>query len=146
MSQNLTVYTDGSCLRNPGAGGWGAIMMFPDGSESELSGGHELTTNNRMEMMGVISALESLASPTELTIISDSQYIVHNIRGVETWMKRGWKGTNGKPVKNQDLWMKLYELCKIHTVTFQWVRGHNGNIGNERADVLASTRAKEYLH
>lgn len=141
--KEITLYTDGACLSNPGKGGWAAILSYGTGVK-ELSGNDPETTNNRMEMKGIIEGLRALKEPCSVTVFSDSQYIVNNIRGVHIWRQRNWrlKGSN-KPVKNRDLWEELDSLCRIHSVTFKWVKGHSGIPGNERADVLAGQRARE---
>lgn len=141
--KEITLYTDGACLSNPGKGGWAAILSYGT-VVKELSGNDPETTNNRMEMQGVIEGLRALKEPCAVTVFSDSKYIVDNIRGVHIWKQRDWrlKGSN-KPVKNRDLWEELDSLCRIHSVTFKWVKGHAGIPGNERADVLAGQRARE---
>lgn len=141
--KEITLYTDGACLSNPGKGGWAAILSYGT-VVKELSGNDPETTNNRMEMKGIIEGLRALKEPCSVTVFSDSQYIVNNIRGVHIWRQRNWrlKGSN-KPVKNRDLWEELDSLCRIHSVTFKWVKGHSGIPGNERADVLAGQRARE---
>ena len=141
--KEITLYTDGACLSNPGKGGWAAILSYGT-VVKELSGNDPETTNNRMEMQGVIEGLRALKEPCAVTVLSDSKYIVDNIRGVHIWKQRDWrlKGSN-KPVKNRDLWEELDSLCRIHSVTFKWVKGHAGIPGNERADVLAGQRARE---
>lgn len=140
--KSVEIFTDGSCLGNPGPGGWGAILRY-EGVEREISGNKRHTTNNRMEMTAVIEALSALKQPCSVTVYSDSKYIVDNIRGVHIWKARGWKTTAKKPVKNQDLWGALDELCKTHSVTFTWVKGHAGHIYNERVDALANQAAQE---
>lgn len=143
LLKKIEVFTDGSCLGNPGPGGWGAILVYGE-VEKELSGNEPNTTNNRMEMTAVIRALETLREKCEVVIHSDSKYIVDNIHGVPTWKKRGWRlASSNKPVKNRDLWERLDELCLGHSVMFNWVRGHNGHVMNERVDVLARTAAQE---
>lgn len=133
MSAPVDIYTDGACSGNPGPGGWGAILRY-NGVEKELSGGEALTTNNRMEMLAAIRALEALKKPCKVRIHTDSQYLQ---KGVTEWMA-GWK-KKGWPakIKNQDLWKELDALLGGHTVTFHWVRGHDGHPENERADALA---------
>ncbi len=143
--KQVTIHTDGACIGNPGPGGWGAILAI--GSvQKEISGGEKHTTNNRMEMMAVIQGLSALKERCEVTIVSDSKYVIDNIRGVPVWKSRGWKTTAKKPVKNKDLWEQLDELCGRQQVTFQWVRGHTGDVGNERADVLAGLQAQEFAN
>lgn len=133
MTGGVDIYTDGACSGNPGPGGWGAILRYGD-VEKELSGAENLTTNNRMEMLAAIRALEALKKPCTVRIHTDSQYLQ---KGVTEWMA-GWK-RKGWPakIKNQDLWKELDALLGGHKVTFHWVRGHNGHPENERADALA---------
>lgn len=140
---NVSIYTDGSARGNPGPGGYGAVLRctLPDGRlhEKELSQGFELTTNNRMELLAVIVALEALKRPCKVTLYSDSQYVVNafNRHWVEGWLKRGWKNAKKEPVKNIDLWKRLLEAKKPHEVEFVWVKGHAGHPENERCDQLA---------
>lgn len=141
--KKVIIHTDGACLGNPGPGGWAAVLHHGE-VQRNITGGEPHTTNNRMEMMAVISGLSALTEPCEVNVVSDSQYIVNNIRSVATWRNRGWKTSANKPVKNQDLWVKLDELCRVHSVTFQWVRGHNGHALNELADSLANNAAQEF--
>lgn len=133
MSGIVDIYTDGACSGNPGPGGWGAILRY-NGEEKELSGAESPTTNNRMEMLAAIRALEALKKPCTVRVHTDSQYLQ---KGVTEWMA-GWK-RKGWPekIKNQDLWKELDRLLTLHKVTFHWVRGHNGHPENERADALA---------
>lgn len=139
----MAVCTDGACLGNPGPGGWAAVLSC-QGKTRELSGGYRLTTNNRMELLGLIRALESLQEPCDVTATTDSRYLHDAIdKGwLKNWQKKGWVTAERKPVKNQDLWRALDALLKIHRVTFQWVRGHAGHAGNERCDQLASQAAR----
>ncbi len=143
----VTVYTDGASRGNPGHGGYGAVLMctMPSGQthKLELSQGYERTTNNRMELMGVIAALEALKRPCEVEIHSDSQYVVNafNKNWIAGWKKRGWQTAAKKPVKNPDLWMRLLAAKEPHQVSFVWVRGHAGHEFNERCDELATTAA-----
>jgi len=138
MSDLVDVYTDGACKGNPGAGGWGVWLKWGD-HEKDLFGGEPETTNNRMELTAVIEALASLKRRCRVRLHTDSQY-VHN--GISTWIhdwkKRGWRTADKKPVKNVDLWKKLDELVRKHDIEWLWVRGHDGNPGNERADELAN--------
>jgi ribonuclease HI len=129
----VEIFTDGACSGNPGPGGWGAILRY-NGVEKELSGGEKETTNNRMEMMAAIMALEALKKPSTVDLYTDSKYLQH---GVQEWMA-GWK-KKGWPdrIKNQDLWKRIDSLISLHKVTFHWVRGHDGHLENERCDVLA---------
>lgn len=133
----VEIYTDGACSGNPGPGGWGAILRY-NGHERELSGGAKDTTNNRMEMMAVIEALRALKKRSRVELYTDSQYVK---QGIEDWLKgwkaKGWKTSNKKPVKNQDLWMEIDDLVLQHDISFHWVRGHDGHPENERADALA---------
>jgi len=133
MSTVIKIYTDGACSGNPGPGGWGALLRW-NGHEKELSGGEESTTNNRMEMMAVIKALEALKRPSKVELYTDSQYVQ---KGVTEWMA-GWKA-KGWPsrIKNQDLWKEMDELIRVHDVRFHWVRGHAGHKENEYVDKLA---------
>ncbi len=133
----ITIYTAGACSGNPGPGGWGALLQFGD-AEKELCGGESQTTNNRMEMMAAIRALESLKEPCDVTLYTDSKYVMDGItQWMKNWKARGWKTAAKKPVKNQDLWMRLDEAIARHQINWQWVKGHAGNAGNERADELA---------
>ncbi len=137
----VELYTDGACLGNPGPGGWGALLRFGT-REKELSGGEPLTTNNRMELMAAIAGLEALKRPCAVALTTDSQYVK---QGVEQWMARwranGWRTSDRKPVKNQDLWERLSTAIADHRVTWHWVKGHAGHAENERVDVLAREAA-----
>ena len=141
------LYSDGSSRGNPGPGGYGTILKFTDASktlhEKEFSAGYEMTTNNRMELLGVITGLEALKYSCEVTVISDSKYVVDafNEHWVDSWIKNNFKTASKKPVKNQDLWKRLLEAKKNHQVTFQWVKGHDGHPENERCDELATAAA-----
>lgn len=143
----VTIYTDGSSRGNPGPGGYGAVLLYdaPDGKTytKELSQGYERTTNNRMELMAVIAALEVLKRPCEVELHSDSQYVCNafNRHWIEGWQKRGWKTADKKPVKNVDLWKRLLAAKEPHTVEFVWVKGHAGHELNERCDQLACAAA-----
>lgn len=133
----VIIHTDGACSGNPGPGGWGAILTFGD-REKELFGGETQTTNNRMELMGAIVALESLTRPCPVVLYTDSQYVQKGIsEWIHGWKKRGWKKSDGKPVINADLWQRLDLAAQSHKVDWRWVRGHNGDPMNERADELA---------
>ena len=142
--KKVTIYTDGACSGNPGPGGWGAILMYGK-KEKELSGGEPSTTNNRMELTSVISALEALKEPCEVKLYTDSQYVANavNLGWLETWRNKGWKRKGGE-VKNPDLWMKLVPLLETHKVTFEWVKGHADNEYNNRCDELAVEESKKF--
>ncbi|MBO5882989.1 MAG: ribonuclease HI [Clostridia bacterium] len=140
--KHIDIYTDGACRGNPGEGGWGAILVYGE-IEKELSGGEKLTTNNRMELMGAISALEALKEPCEVTLTSDSKYLTDAINKgwLESWKSKGWRKADKSPVLNPELWQRLDELLGIHKVTFVWVHGHMGHEYNERCDALATAFA-----
>ena len=134
----VEIFTDGACRGNPGPGGWGAILRA-DGREKELCGGEPATTNNRMELMAVIRALEALKRPSRVRLHTDSQYVQKGIsEWIHSWKRRGWKTADKKPVKNEDLWRRLDEVAAPHEVEWHWVRGHSGHPENERADELAN--------
>ena len=141
--KNVEIYTDGACSGNPGKGGWGAVLVY-GAKEKEISGADADTTNNRMELTGVIEALNTLKEPCNVTLTTDSKYVCDavNKEWVYSWKKNGWKKADKKPALNIDLWEKLLALLDIHNVTFVWVRGHNGHPYNERCDTLA---VNEYL-
>lgn len=140
----VELYTDGSCLGNPGPGGWGALLRFK-GTDKELTGGHPDTTNNRMEMEAVVEGLNALMRPSVVTVYTDSQYVQKGItEWIKGWKARGWKTAAKKPVKNADLWVKLDEAQARHTVTWQWVKGHAGHPENERVDDLARWEAEKF--
>lgn len=136
--KKVDIYTDGACSGNPGPGGWGAILCY-NGVEKEISGGEPHTTNNRMELLGVITALSMLKEPCEVTLYSDSQYVTNAMtRGwAQKWKAQNWMRTKKDPALNADLWDKLLNLCDTHKVTFVWVKGHNNHPMNERCDRLA---------
>ncbi len=141
--KSIEIYTDGACLGNPGPGGWGALLRYK-ATERELSGGEPLTTNNRMELMGAIAALEALSEPCEIVLHTDSQYVRQGItEWMRNWIKRGWKTAGGGAVKNQDLWQRLQVACERHQIDWRWVKGHSGHPENERVDALASAAARE---
>ncbi len=136
-TEPVEVFTDGACSGNPGPGGWGAILRY-DGVEKELSGGAPETTNNRMEMMAAIVALEALKRPSRVRLHTDSTYLKDGItKWIHAWKARGWKTASKKPVKNQDLWQRLEAALAPHKVEWFWVKGHAGHPENERADQLA---------
>lgn len=139
MSNVVEIYTDGACSGNPGPGGWGVLMRW-NGHEKELNGGEEDTTNNRMEMMAVIKALEALTKESEVHLYTDSKYVMQGVNEwLEGWKAKNWKTASKKPVKNQDLWERIDSLINEHKVTFFWVKGHAGHPENERADFLATS-------
>ncbi|WP_127901917.1 ribonuclease HI [Solirhodobacter olei] len=138
----LFAYTDGACSGNPGPGGWGVLLIAREGGAvvktRELAGGEALTTNNRMELMAAISALEALGRASDITVVTDSAYVKNGItEWMFNWKRRGWKTAEGKPVKNADLWQRLDTARGRHTVNWQWIKGHAGHEENERADELA---------
>jgi len=134
----VAIYTDGACKGNPGPGGWGAVLIFGT-REKELFGGEPHTTNNRMELTAVIRALEALKRPCEVDLYTDSQYVKHGIeQWIHTWKRNGWKTSDRKAVKNEDLWRELDTLTNVHEITWHWVRGHADTEGNLRADGLAN--------
>jgi ribonuclease HI len=140
-SEVVEIYTDGACKGNPGVGGWGALLKC-DGKIRELYDGEPHTTNNRMELTAVIRALEALRRPCRVRLHTDSQYVQLGISTwIHSWKKRGWRTADKKPVKNEDLWRRLDELRGEHEVEWLWVRGHDGDPGNERADELANLGA-----
>ncbi len=133
----VEIFTDGACAGNPGPGGWGALLRYR-GVEKEISGGEAETTNNRMELMAAIAALEALTRPTEVVLTTDSIYLRDGITSwIHNWKRKGWKTANKKPVKNQDLWRRLDEALSHHRVEWLWVKGHSGHPENERVDQLA---------
>ena len=140
----VTIHTDGACSGNPGPGGWGAILKFGD-AEKELKGGEAHTTNNRMELMAAIAALEALKRPATVDFHTDSQYVRGGVTGwIEGWKRNGWKTADKKPVKNIDLWQRLDALRTRHQIKWHWVKGHAGTEGNERADALANEGMKPF--
>lgn len=139
---DVEVFTDGACLGNPGPGGWAALMRAK-GTERMLSGGEPDTTNNRMELMGAIAALEALTRPCKVLLTTDSKYVMQGIeQWVPKWRTNGWLTADKKPVKNQDLWQRLSAATGQHQVRWQWVKGHNGHAENERVDVAAREQAE----
>jgi len=143
--KHVEIYTDGSCRKNPGPGGWGAILVY-GAREKELSGGEAQTTNNRMELLSVITALSQLKEPCRVTLTTDSKYVSDGIsKGwARSWQAKGWKKGDGKPALNPDLWEQLLMLCDRHEVTFVWVKGHNGHPYNERCDTLAQAESARF--
>ena len=142
--KQVEVHTDGACLGNPGPGGWGALLRWRE-IERELSGGEPDTTNNRMELMAAIAALEALREPCDVILTTDSQYVRQGILDwLANWIRRGWKTAGGDPVKNRDLWERLQAAAAPHAVDWRWVKGHNGHPENERVDQLARIAAEKF--
>lgn len=144
--KHVDIYTDGACKGNPGPGGWGAVIVY-GAAEKELSGGEKRTTNNRMELTAAVSALSALKEPCEVTLYSDSKYLVDAMtRGwAVSWRSRGWIKSDKKPALNPDLWQKLLELAEMHSIKFVWVKGHAGHRYNERCDSLAVAQAESFI-
>ena len=145
----LFAYTDGACSGNPGPGGWGVLMIAREGAEvvkeRELSGGEPLTTNNRMELMAAISALETLSKPVEITVVTDSAYVKNGVtEWIHAWKRKGWRTAGGPPVKNVELWQRLDAAQARHKVTWRWIKGHAGHAENDRADALARAGMAPY--
>ena len=143
--KQVTIYTDGACSGNPGPGGWGAILMYGR-HKKELSGGEAQTTNNRMELTAVISALEQLKEPCAVDLYSDSKYIIDalTLGWAKSWQAKGWRKPDKKPALNPDLWQRLLELCDTHQVTCHWVKGHAENEFNNRCDELAVAESMKF--
>lgn len=138
MNESIIIYTDGACRGNPGPGGWGAVLQYQDKCK-EIFGGDADTTNNRMELLAAIKALEAINRPCKIVLNSDSQYVLKGItEWMANWKKRGWKTAAKKPVKNADLWRRLDSAMQQHEIKWNWVKGHSGNAGNEQADYLAN--------
>lgn len=138
----LFAYTDGACSGNPGPGGWGVLMLAREGGvvvkEREMQGGEQMTTNNRMELMAAISALEALTKPVEITIVTDSAYVKNGVtEWIHSWKRNGWRTAGKDPVKNAELWQRLDAAQAMHKVVWRWIKGHAGHAENERADALA---------
>ncbi len=145
MTKNtVEIFTDGACSGNPGPGGWGVLLRYGK-TEKELSGGEKSTTNNRMEMMAAIAALESLKRPCQVVLTTDSTYLRDGItKWIVGWKKKNWKTAAGKPVKNKDLWQRLETAIVPHEVDWRWVKGHAGHAENEKADELATAAARKH--
>jgi ribonuclease HI len=141
--KKVTIYTDGGCSPNPGPGGYGIVLIYRE-QRRELSGGYRSTTNNRMELTAAIRGLQALKEPCDVTLFSDSQYVVHGItKGwARTWKSKGWIKSDKRPAENIDLWEDLLNLCETHTVRFEWIRGHNGHAENECCDRLAGDASR----
>ena len=145
MEKTVYLFTDGACKGNPGAGGWGVLLRY-GGHEKELFGGEAQTTNNRMELMAVLSGLKTLNRPCDVVICTDSQYVKNGMESwIHNWKKNGWKTAGRQPVKNADLWQQLDEQVARHRVRWQWVKGHAGHAENERADALANRGVEQVL-
>ena len=141
VRKQVEVHTDGACLGNPGPGGWAALLRW-GAIERELAGGEPDTTNNRMELMAAIAALEALREPCDVILTTDSQYVRQGILDwLSNWIRRGWKTAGGDPVKNRDLWERLHAAAILHKVDWRWVKGHSGDPDNERVDMLARAAA-----
>lgn len=141
MLKSIQIFTDGSCLGNPGPGGYGVVMKYRQ-HVKELSGGFAMTTNNRMELMAAIAALECLKEPCEIDLSTDSQYVRQGImQWLHNWKRNNWRTSNKEPVKNKDLWQRLDAACQSHQIRWHWVKGHAGHVENERCDVLAREAA-----
>lgn len=139
----ITIHTDGACLGNPGPGGWGVLLSWR-GHEKELSGAEADTTNNRMELMAAIMALEAVSRPAKIKLVTDSRYVIQGINDwLPGWIAKGWKTASKAPVKNQDLWQRLDEATKRHEIEWEWVKGHAGHAENERVDDLARMAAEK---
>lgn len=145
LMKRIAIYTDGACKGNPGPGGWGAMLKYKDACK-ELSGGQADTTNNRMELTGVICALEQLKEPCEIDLYSDSKYVMDGLsKGwAKGWRARGWVKSDKKPALNSDLWERLLDLCEGHTLHYHWIKGHAGHPENERCDALAVQAAARH--
>ena len=143
--KKVNVYTDGACSGNPGPGGWASILVY-NGREKLISGGEESTTNNRMELVAVVSALEAIKEGCEVEITSDSKYVVDAVNKgwLDSWQKKGWKKSDGKPALNVDLWQRLLPQLERHEVTFCWIKGHDGHPYNEACDKQAVEESKKY--
>jgi ribonuclease HI len=138
MAAELVIHTDGACRGNPGPGGWGVLMVW-NGTQKELSGSEPATTNNRMELTAAIMGLAALKRATQVTVQTDSQYVIKGItEWLPAWKARGWRTADRKPVKNQDLWERLDQVAGSHAIQWVWVKGHSGDHGNERVDTLAN--------
>ena len=140
----ITIYTDGACSGNPGVGGWGVVIIEDNKNETFLNGGENHTTNNKMELTAAIQALKTFEKESTITLITDSKYVKDGIQSwIQNWKKNGWKTAAKKPVKNKELWIELDELIARHNITWEWVKGHAGNIHNEKADYLARRYIEE---
>jgi ribonuclease HI len=144
-SETIVIYTDGACSGNPGPGGWGALLTYK-GKDKEICDGEPLTTNNRMELMAAIVALEALKRPSHVALHTDSTYLRDGItKWIHNWKRNGWRTSDKKPVKNADLWKRLEDAIEHHDISWHWVKGHAGHDGNERADELARRGMEPFL-
>ena len=140
----ITIYTDGACSGNPGIGGWGVVILEENKDDRLLNGGNDNTTNNRMELTAAIEALKYFEDKQTITLITDSKYVKDGIQSwIQNWKKNGWKTAAKKPVKNKELWIELDQLISRHTISWEWVKGHDGNVYNEKADYLARRYIEE---
>lgn len=140
----ITIYTDGACSGNPGIGGWGVVILENNKENTFLNGGNDNTTNNRMELTAAIEALKYFEDRHTITLITDSKYVKDGIQSwIQNWKKNGWKTAAKKPVKNKELWIELDQLISRHTISWEWVKGHDGNVHNEKADYLARRYIEE---
>jgi len=140
----ITIYTDGACSGNPGIGGWGVVILEENKEDRLLNGGNDNTTNNRMELTAAIEALKYFEDKQNITLITDSKYVKDGIQSwIQNWKKNGWKTAAKKPVKNKELWIELDQLISRHTISWEWVKGHDGNVHNEKADYLARRYIEE---
>ena len=140
----ITIYTDGACSGNPGIGGWGVAILENNKEDTFLNGGNDNTTNNRMELTAAIEALKYFEDSQTITLITDSKYVKDGIQSwIQNWKKNGWKTAAKKPVKNKELWIELDQLISRHTISWEWVKGHDGNVHNEKADYLARRYIEE---
>lgn len=145
MKKQIEIFTDGACSGNPGPGGWGAVLRY-NGKEKEISGGEQNTTNNRMELTACIKALSALKYPCDVRITTDSKYVTDAINNgwAVSWQKNGWRKADKKPALNSDLWEELLNLLQIHSVEFNWIKGHAGHSENERCDALAVMESQKF--
>ena len=140
----ITIYTDGACSGNPGIGGWGVVILENNKEDTFLNGGNDNTTNNRMELTAAIEALKYFEDRQTIRLITDSKYVKDGIQSwIQNWKKNGWKTAAKKPVKNKELWIELDQLISRHTISWEWVKGHDGNVYNEKADYLARRYIEE---
>ncbi len=145
LADKIIIYTDGACKGNPGVGGWGALLVYKD-NKKNIYGGEVNTTNNRMELIAAIKALETLKRPCQVELWTDSNYVKNGItKWIVAWKKNNWRNANKKEVANKDLWQELDQVTQKHKISWHWVKGHSGHIGNEMADALANKGAEQVL-